>query len=666
MLLRKRNRVATMLTRALALCIVLVAASRPASACSLATIDPVDGFVFYGEVLAHVEAPFRGGSTFGIEIAPRVEFRVPQRTPSGTYEVYPFGLRGDCTSEATTASDIAARFAVGSIVGVIGVVPEHSPMPGDIEVGSSVLFALEPGCALAELRSRRYDYEEYKVPCGNYRFEANKDVALLETAPPAERSEILARLAKYQGYVRFLDLLAKYAPDVATGRRLLDLRYPEIASLSCLATRQELEPLEWQRRERWGEYCMQDDPYDSLPPDTWHLYDAIAHNRIDVVEDFLDQGGDPNEPLRGTPMGSVPSLRVAVPARNEEIVLALLRAGANFEQSGLDPWSVSSTGMARAWDFLLTQWPARLPIALETMGSACRGGYYEVVDVLTRHARERGVAIKWRDGIVADCLTTSPDTARLLIERGAPITRSALSAAAMYGSIGMLRHLLERGADPFERYRASGGVGGGTDGFAPIDFVLRSWGQADEPTRQRFRYMLHELAAGPPPKNGEHVEHLVRNVDADLAAYADPAARLAFAARFGLYDEVEKMLAESDAFTPAMLRDAVRAALEGRNPDVARLLLASGAPVGGGTLRIAAELGPAGLVKHLIALGADVDERVDGVSPLEGWLASERRDDEVVQVLVAARANVCDVVSKVEPDFMARGTVLRGATDCPP
>src|SRR5262245_55176799 len=108
--------------RTLAFCIVLITAWRPANACSLATpTDPIDGFVFYGEVLGYVEAPFGTGSTFGLEIKPRIEFRVPRRTSEGTFEIYPLGLAPDCRSTATTASDIAQRFAVGSIVGVIGV-----------------------------------------------------------------------------------------------------------------------------------------------------------------------------------------------------------------------------------------------------------------------------------------------------------------------------------------------------------------------------------------------------------------------------------------------------------------------------------------------------------------------------------------------------------------
>lgn len=655
-----------MLSRALSF-IVLAAIWRSAGACSLATpIEPVAGFVFYGEVLEIVEAPFRPGLTFGIRIAPRLEFRVPERTSDDTYEVYPFGLAADCSSTATTRDDIADRFPLGSIVGVIGVVPNRTPSPGDIDVDVrwSTLFALRPGCDLAVLARRKHDYRGYDVPCGHYRFEANKDIALLETAPPVERLEILSRLAEYQGYVRFLDLLAKYAPDVAAGRRFLAARYGEMANLSCLATQEELDSLEWERRARWGEYCFQDDPYDARPPDTLNLYDAIAHNRLAVVEQFLAEGGDPNEPLRGTPMGWVHPLKVAVLARNEVIALALLRAGADFERSRLDAWTLASTGMANIWDFLLTQSRARLPVALETMGSACLDGYYDVIDVVTRHAFETQAAVVWPDEIVGRCLDRSTDVARLLLERGAPITRYTLSAAAQTGAIDLIRSLLERGADPFERYRASGSAGERIDGFAAIDFLLRSYEYADEAARRRIHYVLHELADGPPPMSGMRVGSLARNAYDELEDHADPVGRLEFAARFGLYDAARELLAENEDLTPEALRTALRAALEGRNPDVARLLLESGMPVGGGALHIAVQTGSAGFVKHLIALGADVDEPVDDRVPLESWLASERRDGEIIQVLVAAGADVCNLVAKFEPDFWSRATVVRAAEDC--
>ena len=110
----------------------------------------------------------------------------------------------------------------------------------------------------------------------------------------------------------------------------------------------------------------------------------------------------------------------------------------------------------------------------------------------------------------------------------------------------------------------------------------------------------------------------------------------------------------------------MRAALEGHNPDVARLLVASGTPVGGGTLHVAVETGRAGFVKHLLALGADVNERVGDETPLDSWLASEWRDDEVLTVLVMAGADICGLAARFDPDAMLRSSRMRAAAGCGP
>jgi hypothetical protein len=673
-----------MRTQALLTAAILLAVWRPASACSLAPpTDPVDGFVFYGEVVGYVEAPYLTGSTFGIKIVPRYEFRVPVRTPDGSYDIYPMGLAPDCRAMPLTSSDERLEiYKVGSIVGVVGAVPGRSPIPGDIDVNwIGERFVVDSGCDVAELARREHDYGEPHVQCGSYRFEVNKDIALLDAATPAQRLATLARLARYRRLLKYLDLLGKYVPDAVAGRRLLELRYGGVMPFSCLASEWEIDALDWERRARWNEYCTQRDPYDPRSQAAADLYDAIAQHRIAVAEDFLAEGGDPNEPLWGAPMGAVYPLDVAVRARDESIVLALLRAGADFERSGVDPYVISDTGMERVWEFLLTQRSDRLDGALETLGAACgRHAYYDVVDVVTRHA----LAAEWNPVLanpnaLGSCIAYSPDSARLLLERGVPVTGEALNAAAGHGSVGIVRLLLERGADPFERYSSNDGSDVGEFAtWTAIDFAWREYEFKDAPARQRVDYILHELAAGPGLKSGQRVDGRARDARAELETYADPADQLEFAARFGLYDDVAALIAESDAFTspklpadsaaftPAELRTAVRAALAGHNPDVARLLLASGAPTDGGTLHDAVRIGPAGIVKHLLALGAGVNEQVDSATPLEAWIATDAREVEVLNALVAAGADVCGIVAKLEPDGWPRDTLLRAAGECTP
>jgi hypothetical protein len=623
--------------------------------------EPVGGYVLYGTVVDYVESTFASGSAFGIEVVPSYTFRVPKRTPDGRFEIFPMGLAPDCRPVPLGLTDIEERFELGSVVGVVGAVPDLASTLGNIDFHrTGILFRVEPGCNLDALERREHDCRELGVPCGHYRFEANKDIARLDAVSQTERVSILERLAAYRGLIAYSDLVGKYLPEAA-GRRLMKLRYGDVMALGCLAPEAALESFDWERRLRWGEYCTQADPYDPTAREATELYTAIASGRTAFVENFIARGGNPNAPLRGTPMGWVYPLNVAVRADSEPIALALLDAGADFERSGLDSYVISAAGMAQVWEFLLSQREDRLQSARETIDAACSHGYFEVVEVLSRHALERNTAPATADAL-ASCVMMSPDSARLLIDRGAR-SSSALFAAARFGSVGMVRLLLDHGADPFERYGSEDAT---FAGFAAIDFARHEYEFKDESARQRVRYVLHELAAGPPPRSREPAAALAKDAREDLERYAAPAERLAFAARFGLYDSVRELLERSAAFAPADLRRATRAALEGRNPDVARLLLESGAPPDGGALHAAAQTNLAGIVKHLLALGADVNERANGATPLESWLVSKERDYEAIRLLLASGADICEAAATPGTDAWPIGLISQAPADCRP
>jgi ankyrin repeat protein len=128
---------------------------------------------------------------------------------------------------------------------------------------------------------------------------------------------------------------------------------------------------------------------------------------------------------------------------------------------------------------------------------------------------------------------------------------------------------------------------------------------------------------------------------------------------------VQQLLAATDA-SPSTLAAATNAALRAHYPDIARLLLAAGAEPGGGALHTAAQTGPAGIVPHLIALGADVDERIDGLTPIESWYAGERayNDAPVLQALLDAGADGCALLAKLPPHSDGRRALLRARPGC--
>jgi hypothetical protein len=147
----------------------------------------------------------------------------------------------------------------------------------------------------------------------------------------------------------YLDLLAKYAPDVMTGKRLLALRYGDVAGTPCGTRRPDLDPGDAEDRlvrVRREEFCGQRNPYDPETAIDRDIYDAIVNGRLDRIQTFLRDGGDPNRPLRVTDGGWHP-LKAAIYADDRRL-RSLCSTGANFELSGRNsgPWW---NGMDRVW-----------------------------------------------------------------------------------------------------------------------------------------------------------------------------------------------------------------------------------------------------------------------------------------------------------------------------
>lgn len=650
---------------AFAVILLLAIWQQPAHGCSLQLSDEFhEGFVFYGVVVAHVESKFEEQAAWGIEVVPQYPFRVPGGRPGDPYDIYPMDLMPDCSQVPTRiGAGIAQQLPVGSVVGVVGRDAAPLGLPGDVATDPlGVLFTVPPGCDVAVLAGIVHDYRQRDVPCGNYRFEANKDIALLETASFSLRVETLERLAQYDLSLSYAALVAKYLPE-AQGRPLLELRYPRMSDEEC-ARLARSEPIAVDHARLW-ERCSQPAPYEAA--DRWRLYDAIRLGRIDEVRSFLAQGGDPNALLRGTPLGYVHPLAVAIRARREEIALALLRAGADFEGSGASFYSLTSAGMARVLDFLLEENPSRIEAELG-LANACEHGHYEIFEVVLRQAAARSFDLgETLAATVAHCIgIAATDAARMLLERGVEPTDSMLFTAARWSQLGMVRSLLALGVDPRARYRDLGDPGGRYDGAAAIDFAWSEYAYKSPDAQRRAAYVLYELAVvGPPLRSGERLEGIAVSAVAELDRYAEPREKLVAAAGMGVYDVVED-ITSSGALPREDLTAAARAALEARYPDVARLLVEHGADPGGGTLHLAIRTAQPGIVAYLLERGADPREAIDGQTPLEAWL---ERDDgyasaDVFYRLADAGADVCGFLERAERDELRIDVALSLPPEC--
>ncbi len=374
-----------------------------------------------------------------------------------------------------------------------------------------------------------------------------------------------------------------------------------------------------------------------------------------------------------------PLLTIALIDREEDIALALLRAGADFEASGQSLGQVASQGLAKVLRFLFEQDPSRLRDASQmdqygVIESAAHRGYFQVAEVGLSEAQR--VGLEWDSTVlgrsaalaIADRQT---DVARLLYEAGAPLTETALFTAVRDSSPGTVRLLLSLGADPnyfFPREQAHPLIGAGP----PMTPAWFRYDHMEGPEREQARLVMFELLrAGAQPMQGRPADVALDGL-ALLAAMADPNERLVEAARMGFHEIVDNLI-ESQGTEPAARRDATAAALRMRHNDIALRLIRAGAPLDGGPLHAAAAGNSPGLVREILARGADPDELIDGLNAAgHWWERSQRWDwgaagDFVLHELINGGADVCWLAEHTSRmNIFAGGFLYNTATHCWP
>lgn len=189
-------------------------------------------------------------------------------------------------------------------------------------------------------------------------------------------------------------------------------------------------------------------------------FDAIRTQDFEALESLFDDEADPNRKV-GSIGGSVTPLAIAIAGHREDVALWLLERGAKLEETNeINVIEVAAKhGMTGVLEFLVRQDPKRLRnpsldvwnLSLQ-MGAVY--GHLDVVELMLRLSQELG------EPIPAEALQTAAlaamwdhhDIARRLIEViGVPFP-GALVGAAYMGSPGLVRELLDRGADPYEKY----------------------------------------------------------------------------------------------------------------------------------------------------------------------------------------------------------------------
>jgi hypothetical protein len=185
----------------------------------------------------------------------------------------------------------------------------------------------------------------------------------------------------------------------------------------------------------------------------------------------------------------------------------------------------------------------------------------------------------------------------------------------------MVRYLLRLGADPLEQYHDALAPirPRRQDGFSAIEFAWDSY-TIGLPSQQRVAgFKIHDLLAAGASSTRFDAQSLAVDGDALLAQITDPSAQLLRAAEWGFYDTVGALLDARAVRDSAVLTEATVSAIDTGWDDIARLLLTRGARPGGGPLHMAVRRSSPGLVRHLLELGADPNELVNGFSAAHYW-----------------------------------------------
>ncbi len=403
------------------------------------------------------------------------------------------------------------------------------------------------------------------------------------------------------------------------------------------------------------------------------LYDAVVWNRVDTIREYLTGGGDANAVIERDGQ-SISVLGAAIYGQREEMALLLFEAGANFADAGVHPGELAREGMDRLLDVVLSENPGLLQEAADVgLPAAANGGHYDAVDVILEHGANQTAAwsLRLRDALRWALAGGHQDIARLMLEGDADVRDNVLHIAILAGSPGMVRELIELGADPsapVESLQVRGTTG--HSDHTPLDYAWRRYSEASDgnaPWRQRL------AAARRFPSDSQERERAIL-IMAELeragvqipATYAEEMRAQGFnllavrqavesltdleqASEWGYYNVVRRGLQET--FSPGdqpLLTRAVVRALRGGNDDVARLLLHSGAEPSVEALHAALEVSSPGMVRLLLELGADPSVRVDGQTG--------------VTALAARYIELGD--TSYHADFVPRAFILGGGDAC--
>ena len=411
---------------------------------------------------------------------------------------------------------------------------------------------------------------------------------------------------------------------------------------------------------------------DSIATDL-ELLEVVRRSDLATIERYLAEGGSPDTTL-AVHGENISLLKAAIADRESAIATALLDAGADFASSGATLSDVASNGLGEVLERFLPLSKDQ-PIAYTGVAFAAASGYYDVVKMYVDKADDRTDewAREFGRAAATAMMVRYDDIARLLFDAGAK-GDNTLIGAARFSSPGMIRYLLSRGISATDGLNVAEATGAGFAERTPIEFALRRYREGALHDQERgndagrfvrnhdAEYVLYELLRAGAKIDGVDLREIAKDGLAELNVLPS-VAKLSAAARIGYIDVVAELLSGDREWDEGILRESLIAAFANDHDDIARLLLLSGAPVDRGVLHMASAASSAGMVRYLVSLGADPNERFEGETPLEWWLerASTQDPEYILHELIMWGADACWLLARRDQLPGLSGVILHGS-----
>ena len=299
------------------------------------------------------------------------------------------------------------------------------------------------------------------------------------------------------------------------------------------------------------------------------LFESIRTGDIEAIRQQVELGVDVNTSLDGIYTKPFNLLSLSIFDREEEIALYLLSKGATLDGDEATIHQIAREGLSRVLRVLLEKQPSRLVAGDNVLAVAASHGHYDVCKMLLEHAQIHNIS--WGDefslAMQAAISQDHDDIARLLLSYGAPTSGDVFLSAIKGGSGGIVRTLIQHGADVESEVPAQIRSRLRT----PLDFATSRLERADPDAA----FAIYELVSALPEATAvpSHIAAAIKAPSAEIDQL-DIAEKIVRSAEIGYLDYVQTYLPDlSSEELKSTIPRAITTALESGHDDIARILV---------------------------------------------------------------------------------------------